>query len=256
MRCITIRGLTLGAGRTKIIVPLCEGEPGALLAAAAAAGESRADLAEWRVDALDGARDAAALAALAPAVRAALNGKPLLITCRTRGEGGGYTGNPAQYAALVRALCAGGAADLIDIELCAGEEIVRALGAEARARGVAAVVSSHDFSATPPVPEMTERLRRMEALGADMAKLAVMPRCRADAAALLEATALAAAQMQIPLITMSMGAAGAVTRVCGEAFGSAATFAALGRESAPGQPALDTALDLVSRLHACLGAAD
>ena len=74
-------------------------------------------------------------------------------------------------------------------------------------------------------------------LGADIAKLAVMPRNRADAARLLLATAQAAAQRPgKALITMSMGRDGAVTRFCGGAFGSTATFGTLSAASAPGQP--------------------
>ena len=74
-------------------------------------------------------------------------------------------------------------------------------------------------------------------LGADIAKLAVMPRNRADAARLLLATAQAAVQRPgKALITMSMGRDGAVTRYCGGAFGSAATFGTLSAASAPGQP--------------------
>ena len=85
---------------------------------------------------------------------------------------------------------------------------------------------------------MVDTLLAME--GADIAKLAVMPHCAADAARLLEATAVAAAQMpRTPLITMSMGALGAVTRVCGGAFGSMATFGTAGHASAPGQPDAD-----------------
>lgn len=60
---------------------------------------------------------------------------------------------------------------------------------------------------------------------------------RADAARLLLATAQAAAQRPgKALITMSMGRDGAVTRYCGGAFGSAATFGTLSAASAPGQP--------------------
>ena len=44
---------------------------------------------------------------------------------------------------------------------------------------------------------------------------------------------------ETPVITMSMGALGAVSRLCGEAFGSAMTFANPGTASAPGQVGLD-----------------
>ena len=38
-----------------------------------------------------------------------------------------------------------------------------------------------------------------------------------------------------PLVTMSMGKDGVVSRICGECFGSDITFAAVGKTSAPGQ---------------------
>ena len=53
---------------------------------------------------------------------------------------------------------------------------------------------------------------------------------------------------EVPLITMSMGPLGVISRVCGQSFGSAATFGAAHRASAPGQ--MDVfALDAVLLTH-------
>ena len=90
--------------------------------------------------------------------------------------------------------------------------------------------------------DVTAALTGMADTGADIAKLAVMPHTAADAARLLEATACAmAARPGTPLITMSMGPLGAVTRFCGGAFGSCATFGVTSgtAASAPGQPPAD-----------------
>lgn len=38
-----------------------------------------------------------------------------------------------------------------------------------------------------------------------------------------------------PIITMSMAGTGVISRLCGEVFGSALTFGAAGKASAPGQ---------------------
>ena len=54
---------------------------------------------------------------------------------------------------------------------------------------------------------------------------------------------------ETPVITMSMGALGAVRRLCGEAFGSAMTFANPGQASAPGQVALDIVHEVLDALH-------
>ena len=54
---------------------------------------------------------------------------------------------------------------------------------------------------------------------------------------------------ETPVITMSMGALGAVSRLCGEAFGSAMTFANPGQASAPGQVSLDIVNEVLDALH-------
>jgi 3-dehydroquinate dehydratase-1 len=96
-------------------------------------------------------------------------------------------------------------------------------------------VSCHDFHATPGSAEMVATLLRAEREGADIAKLAVMPRAPGDVLRLLDATLQAGAALRIPLITMSMGALGAMTRICGWQYGSSVTFAVGQRVSAPGQ---------------------
>ena len=83
---------------------------------------------------------------------------------------------------------------------------------------------------------MLGRLRAMADAGADAAKLAVMPRGPHDVARLLGVTARASEELDVPVVTMSMGGLGAVSRVSGAVFGSALTFAtAGGAPSAPGQ---------------------
>jgi 3-dehydroquinate dehydratase-1 len=253
MAIVEIRGVALGSGLPKVIVPLCETTPGALLQQAKALAESDADLVEWRVDALGSARDSSVILALLPDIRAALGEKPLLATCRTVRDGGAGTSEPDAYCALCRALCESGQIDLIDIELSAGIEAVHTLIAAAHTNHVSCIVSSHDFSATPAQQAMVDRMRRMQALGADIAKLAVMPRDRGDVAALLAATAeMADHHTETPVITVSMGKLGVISRVACEAFGSAATFASTGHASAPGQPSLEQTCAGLSCLHSIL----
>ena len=92
------------------------------------------------------------------------------------------------------------------------------------------------------------RLRKMQELGADIPKIAVMPRCPGDVIALLDATQeMSGKYADRPIITMSMGA-GVVSRLCGEYFGSAMTFGAVGQVSAPGQipvEELNAAMDIL-----------
>ena len=76
----------------------------------------------------------------------------------------------------------------------------------------------------------------MQDLGADIPKIAVMPQNKKDVLTLLAATEeMASEYADRPIITMSMAGTGLISRLCGEVFGSALTFGAVGKASAPGQ---------------------
>lgn len=207
---LTLRGLTFDAAAPRIIVPLFARSLGALRPLAAAAdADPAAEVVELRLDPLPEVDFSAALALVR-----SLTDKPLIVTIRTKAEGGELALMPDTYAAHCRALLAQGGVDALDIEWKACGPHRDALRNAARAAGAAALYSEHHFDGTPA----------------------------ADAARLLEATARAhAARPGVPLITMSMGAIGAVTRFCGGAFGSAATFGVTSgtTASAPGQPSAE-----------------
>ena len=238
MSCITIRGCRIGEGRPKVILPIVETDETAVLAQGAAFATLPADCVEFRADWFAGWRDAAALGRCLTGLRAALGEKLLLVTLRTRAEGGKADASPAAYAAFCRQVWESGCADLLDIEFFPAGAQLHAFIEGAHAHGVKVVCSSHDFAATPPQSEMAARLRAMQTAGADLPKLAVMPRSPQDVLALLSVTA-GMAGGPTPVITMSMGALGAVSRLCGEAMGSAMTFASAGKPSAPGQLELE-----------------
>ncbi len=83
---------------------------------------------------------------------------------------------------------------------------------------------------------MLERLKRMQEAGADLLKIAVMPGDPGDVLTLLSVSwEMKSRYARQPLIAISMGALGAVSRISGEIFGSAMTFGTAGQASAPGQ---------------------
>lgn len=128
-----------------------------------------------------------------------------------------------------------GLVDLIDVEAFMDEDSTAAHMRKLQELGVHTIASNHDFAATPVPEEMLRRLTRMQALGADVAKLAVMPGCPQDVLNLLQVTLTAYETLEIPVITMSMGKQGVVSRISGPLTGSALTFATAGEASAPGQ---------------------
>lgn len=266
MKTLRLRSVVLGEGDPRIIVSLMARSLGEVRSEsvkyAARLADRRNDSAapafdilEWRADHLEsssepeaGPRDAVAALAI---LREAFPETPVLFTFRSRPEGGEREIAPEASRRLLLAVIGSGLADAVDLELLPSEGHASEVIAAAHAKGVAVVMSSHDFSGTPPEEEILRRLVAMEAAGADVLKVAVMPRNPADVLALLSATARCVARPQsAPIITMSMGGLGAATRLIGAFSGSCATFGALERPSAPGQIGVEelrTALSIVGR---------
>lgn len=249
MKPVRVKDVVLGEGAPKVIVPLT-GRTAAALREQADTVVAHADIVEWRVDFFETVDDVESAVAQAAELATALNGTPLLATCRTSDEGGEITIEDEAYAALNIALARSGHVDLVDVEY-RRTGVVERIVAAAHERNVAVVASNHDFDATPPKDEIVARLRQMQDIGADVCKIAVMPRSTEDVLVLLDATrTMHERYADRPLITMSMGGLGVVSRIAGQVFGSAATFGMVGTASAPGQvdaADLRTVLDLLER---------
>lgn len=247
---VRVGNVTIGEGTPKIIVPITGRTPGDLRAQVAALPGIDVDIVEWRMDFFHALTDTATLVAQAHTLTAQLDGIPLLATCRTRHEGGDADLTDEAYAELNVAVAESGSVGLVDVEYRRDRAAVDRIIAAAHARKVAVVASNHDFAGTPPKEDIVARLVDMQNLGADICKIAVMPRGAADVLTLLDATRTMHEELaDRPIITMSMGGLGVVSRLAGQVFGSAATFGMVGTASAPGQVG-------VADLKAALGLLD
>ncbi len=244
---VPFRGGQIATGAAPALcVPLVGRTAAALCAEAMALLDQRPDLLEWRVDHLDCATDRSALAAAASALREARAesvhrgaGAPLLVTLRAAREGGIDRGlDDAQRAERLAELVRAGHADIVDLEAAADPAARLTLQAACREAAVPLLLSAHDFERTPTADDMVAMFARMATLGADIAKLAVMPRSEDDVSALLEATARADRSLAIPVVSMSMGEIGMSSRVLGHRYGSRITWGSGLAASAPGQPPL------------------
>ncbi|MFZ2527071.1 MAG: type I 3-dehydroquinate dehydratase [Rhodococcus sp. (in: high G+C Gram-positive bacteria)] len=245
---VRVKNVTIGDGTPTIIVPITGRTPAELHTQVAALPDI-VDIVEWRMDFFHALTDTASLVAQARALAEQLDGIPLLATCRTRHEGGEADLTDAAYADLNVAVAESGSVDLVDVEYGRDRAAVDRVIAVAHARKVAVVASHHDFAGTPPKAEIVARLLEMQNLGADICKIAVMPLGAADVLTLLDATRTMHEELaDRPIVTMSMGGLGVVSRLAGQVFGSAATFGMVGTASAPGQVGvadLKAALDLL-----------
>ena len=161
---------------------------------------------------------------------------PLIFTCRTIHEGGFQEIADSDRLAVNLAAIASGMVDLIDTEISSGEVMIGEMKKACESANVKLILSYHNFTETPSKAFIAERLETAGKLGADVAKVAVMPQNYGDVLALLGATYKARTELlDIPIITMSMGGEGGITRIAGGLFGSDLTFAIVTESSAPGQ---------------------
>lgn len=250
MEPIKVRNLEIGTGIPKICVPITGTNREDILGTAERAVSSAADLVEWRADWCEDIFDRPCASDILCGLRQMLGEIPLLFTFRTVKEGGEKETDPDGYRLLARWAAKSGLIDLLDVELSAGRKTVQELIEEAHRHNVKVIVSSHDFQGTPPEEEILSRMKEMDEMGADILKVAVMPKSSSDVLTLLSATRkIRALCADRPVITMSMGGTGLVSRLCGETFGSAVTFGSLGKASAPGQISVGELAHILDLLH-------
>lgn len=238
MKQFTIKNVTLGNGIPKICVPICASTKEDLLSHINEYNREDIDLVEWRIDFFEMVSDLDAVEELTKELRSNLPEKPILFTFRTKQEGGEQTLALEDYFSLNLHLAQSGYVDLIDLELFVtdNQNNLSDMIKKIQQSGVKVVLSNHDFLKTPLEEEILSRLVNMQKLGADIAKIAVMPNSSTDVLTLLSATnKMKECFADIPIVTMSMGKTGAISRIAGELFGSAITFGSLINSSAPGQ---------------------
>lgn len=246
---ITVRNLTIGSGIPKIIVPIVEDTSEGVENAGALFVENDAQAIEWRVDFFKRVLEPEAFMTTLQRLREVVGETPLLVSFRTKKEGGEREITPGDYLALCQ-MAAKGGADMVDVEILSGDKLVADCIKAVHEAGALVVASNHDFHGTPKKVELIRRLRKMQKMGADILKIAVMPNSTADVLTLLSATdEMAQKYANKPLITMSMSPRGVLSRLTGEVFGSSMTFGTVGKESAPGQIPAKKLSAIMQELH-------
>lgn len=249
MREVKVQDTVLGSGMPKICVPVTGTTEEEICAQARQAAEAGAELLEWRADYYETLSDLAQVDMVLKKIRDIIGQIPLIFTVRTVGEGGMWQGSTEDYVNILMRAAKSPGTDLIDVELFRDEERMQALMGQLQKAGKYVIASNHHFEGTPGTDVMKALLKKMEQAGADIRKLAVMPHSSRDVLRLLSVTLDESEEGETPLITMSMGALGAVSRVCGQVFGSCITFGTTSDASAPGQLPLDRLSEILKDLR-------
>lgn len=247
---VTIRGMEIGDGIPKICVPIVEKNREDILLQAQLISKESPDIVEFRADWYEDMENWDQMKGLLKELRQVIGDAALLFTIRTQREGGNTGISVVDYKYLCERACQSGYIDLIDVEAYMQAGLLQQICKIAHENGVYVAASNHDFDKTPSEEEIVERLYFMDQNGADIPKIAVMPQSESDVLTLLCATQkYKATGGKKPVISMSMSRKGVISRLAGEVFGSAVTFASIGKSSAPGQIPIDEVRRVLEVIH-------
>jgi 3-dehydroquinate dehydratase-1 len=236
-KILNIKGLKIGEGIPKIAVPIVGVSKEELLEEIQYLKKIKFDIVEWRIDYFENVDNLNKVKEMLSIISDSLKDTPFIVTFRTLKEGGERDISKRSYENLLKELIKTNKIDIVDIELFALEDkAINNLIDIAHQLNVAVIISNHDFDKTPPKNEIIKRLVKMQKLGADLPKIAAMPKNSEDVIEILCATnEMATRHDETPVITVSMGKLGLISRLSGGTFGSAVTFGAAKAISAPGQ---------------------
>lgn len=249
MNVVVVRGIEIGIGQPKICISITGRNRMEIINQLNAVKDLRFDIVEWRVDFFEELSDLIAIKEMLLDIDRILVNKPVLFTFRSSLEGGQRWIPADQYSDLIYTAIGTGVVDLTDVELFLGDKFVENLITQVHRLGAKVIVSNHDFTKTPSKDKIVDRIKNMEYIGADIAKIAVMPKNKRDVLELMYATLEVEDRIDIPVVTMSMSDLGMITRISGEIFKSAITFGAGYTASAPGQMPVQDLNQIISVIH-------
>ena len=231
-----VKNLNIGELPVKTIVPItAKTKQQALEQAKIIAENPNADMAEFRIDLLDFASDTKAVIKLGKELNQILKNKPLIATIRTANEGGQLKISDADYESTYTEYLKQPFMQLLDIEMFRDQARVEKLTQRAHQKNVLVIMSNHDFDKTPTQQDIEQRLLKQDQMGADILKIAVMPKSKQDVLTLMNATLNVSQKSKKPLLTMSMGRLGTISRIATANMGGSMSFGMIGEASAPGQ---------------------
>ena len=244
--------ITLSNNQARVCVPVMGKTTEEVLQQLKSVVEMEPDIIEWRGDFFETDNNEGYLNVLKQ-MKDVNENIPVIFTIRTNSEGGNKKIGWNEYCDLCLFIAEKGKefnVEFVDVEVFKDDkanELINSL----HEKGMNVIGSNHHFDKTPDKEEMVKILSTIEKSGADVCKLAVMPRDKKDVEVLIEASKETDEKIKAPIITMSMGELGAVTRVIPKITKTSVTFAAGVSASAPGQPGIKVVRKLLQENKHC-----
>lgn len=234
-KTVIIKGRIIGGNRTLVCLPLVAESDYELLTQAVELKKMNPDLIEWRVDYYEDCGDKEKVLSALNDLSHVLDEIPFIFTLRNISEGGNANISDETRKDVIELSIESGLVDLVDIEMSNSKEFIEDMRDITLANETKIIFSYHNFEFTPGEDEIRRKLAKGQDLNGDIVKVAVMPNTKSDVLALMNAVEKTGSQLNIPVIAMSMGELGKITRIACRSIGTAVTFASGIGVSAPGQ---------------------
>ncbi|SDB08590.1 type I 3-dehydroquinate dehydratase [Eubacterium oxidoreducens] len=250
---ITIKNITIGNGRPVICLPVVSHTKKEIINEIKQYVKLGAQMIEWRVDYFDEVLSDRAVCEVLEAIKKDVIKTIMLFTFRSYKQGGSMNLDEEKIMHLNEIAAGSDVIDIIDLEYFEATNPKKAIS-HLQQYGVKVIASHHDFEKTPENQIIQMILRDMKQGGADIVKFAAYPKDEFDVLRLLYQNALLKKEFpHLPIVTMTMGKVGSVSRVCGETFGSCITFGAGKGQSAPGQIGFEQLKTVLEIIHESYG---
>ncbi len=174
------------------------------------------------------------------------DGIPIIFTYRSKSEGGAGQLKTEEYRELLLEVSDSGTVDAVDVEIFSAGDNIQQFITCIKANSVPVIGSYHNVKATPGEQELRVILKSMEESGADIIKIAAMAANESDVNRMIKASQAYTNKVKSkPLMSISMGEKGKITRTNCSETGSCMTFGYLRKPSAPGQSPVEELVHLL-----------
>lgn len=230
-----IRNLIIGNGIAKICVPIVDTSEKDIIESAKNIKKRKPDMVEFRADFYEYISDTDKTIKVLENLKNEISDIPLLFTFRTKEQGGAFHFLDYDYIELNLSVAKSKLVDAIDIECVVGEHPRKNIIAEIKKNNVKVIGSYHNNSKTPNEKKLKQIIETMLYFDADILKIAVTPQNKKDVFDLMYFSQNMNEKLDRPLIAISMGELGMLSRISCDMIGSSITFASAGKSSASGQ---------------------
>lgn len=245
---LIVKNKEFGTGKPIICVSIMDEKKEDIIEEVKCLVEQNVEMVEWRVDAFEGVHSPNAVREVLQEVAPIIEKTVFVFTFRSKEQGGMCSLSGEKVYDLHQVAAESKVVDFIDVEYFYTEDADVEVY-DLQKMGTKVITSHHDFHETPSSDVLYMLLEQMKHSNADIVKLAMMPNSVEDVLRLLEETNhFHQKYPNQPLITMSMGKLGMISRVSGETFGSCVTFGAGKNASAPGQIPLSALRQILDTL--------